>query len=109
MIDMGQITELRSDLGEETFNEVVGMFLLEVQSGIEKLDPARDLAELSAEFHMLKGSSLSLGLTELAKICGEAEAKSGSGDPNCFDKQAFQMCFDQSKAALLEQVPAAAQ
>ena len=67
MIDWSRVQELRREIGEEGFAEVVELFLDEVETVIGRL--AAGSGNISAEdMHFLKGSALNLGLQNLASI-----------------------------------------
>ena len=108
MINWTHLSELRTDLGDETFSEVIALFLQEVQTGIDGLDTQRSAPELMAEFHMLKGSALSLGLTDLAQICANAESLASQGRTNVFRKDELSNVFHTSRSELLAQMPSLA-
>lgn len=79
MIDWSRVSELRDEVGEEDFAEVVDLFLDEVDGVIGGL--TADMADLEAQLHFLKGSALNLGFAGFADLChaGEAAARAGAG------------------------------
>lgn len=79
MIDWTRVDELRDEVGTEDFDEVVTLFLSEVEERLGTLDPAGELRALEEDLHFLKGSALNLGFEELAHFCGEGEALAASG------------------------------
>ena len=108
VINWTHLSELRADMGDETFAEVINLFLQEVQSGIERLSRERSASDLVSEFHMLKGSALSLGLTDLANICANAESMANAGQVDCFQPDELSTVFHTSRSELLSQIPALA-
>lgn len=79
MIDWSRVSELRAEVGEEDFGEVVELFLEEVDSVIEALSP--DMDDIEEQLHFLKGSALNLGFAEFADHCGQGEAAAAAGQP----------------------------
>lgn len=79
MIDWARVTELREEIGDEDFSEVVELFLEEVDAVIATLAPG--MADLEAQLHFLKGSALNLGFDAFSTLCqdGESAAASGGG------------------------------
>ena len=57
---------------------------------------------------MLKGSALSLGLTDLANICANAESMANAGQVDCFQPDELSTVFHTSRSELLSQIPALA-
>ncbi|WP_323763812.1 Hpt domain-containing protein [Marinovum sp.] len=79
MIDWSRVSELRAEVGDEDFAEVVELFLDEVDGVIGTLTPGA--VDLEAQLHFLKGSALNLGFDAFADLChaGEAAANAGCG------------------------------
>jgi HPt (histidine-containing phosphotransfer) domain-containing protein len=80
MIDWARITELRDEIGEEGFEEVVELFLIEVEERLETLNADKNLQELEEDMHFLKGSALNLGFDDLAALCHEGEKRAAAGE-----------------------------
>ena len=79
MINWARVDELEADIGTEAFDEVVELFLEEVEevtNCLERGDAGRDMA---ADMHFLKGSALNLGFDRLARLCAEGEALAAAG------------------------------
>lgn len=81
MIDWARVSELRDEVGAEDFDEVVRLFLEEVDEAIAALRDLTDLSELEPHCHFLKGSALNIGFRGFANLCqaGEAAAAAGQG------------------------------
>ncbi len=79
MIDWSRVDELKQEFGEDAFGELIGLFLDEMQQGLDALIVAPD-DQLEAQFHGLKGSALNMGLSDLAAHCqqGEVAARTGA-------------------------------
>ncbi len=73
MIDWQRVAELRDDVGAEDFEDVVTLFLEEVEEVIARLTGAADPDRYAADLHFLKGSALNLGFCALGDACTAAE------------------------------------
>lgn len=71
--------ELYDEIGEESFGDVVDLFVEEVAEGVSKLSAADSARQRVQAFHFLKGAALNLGLTEMANICAIGEQRDGAG------------------------------
>lgn len=78
MINRDRLRELRSEIGDDDFDEVATVFLEEIAETLAALapDPARATAE---DFHGLRGSALNLGFISFAEACLAAENKVKAG------------------------------
>ncbi|WFE76073.1 Hpt domain-containing protein [Roseinatronobacter sp. S2] len=77
MIDWDRVRELHNEIGEEAFEEVLTLFVEEVDDALARLRMADAADVRMAEFHFLKGAALNLGLREMADVCGRAEELAG--------------------------------
>ena len=55
MISWERVNELRNEIGAEDFQEVVELFLEEVEEVIERLRQTPDPTSYEADLHFLKG------------------------------------------------------
>ena len=98
MIDWSRVQELRREIGEEGFAEVVELFLDEVETVIGRL--AAGSGNISAEdMHFLKGSALNLGFRELAALCQDGERHCNAGQGAAVDLAPLLRLYRESKAA----------
>ncbi|MEQ8898272.1 MAG: Hpt domain-containing protein [Roseovarius sp.] len=97
MIDWKRVSELREEVGEENFDEVIDLFLFEVEDELARLTGCHATATLAARLHFLKGSALNLGFTAFSALCqaGETDAESD------IDIDEVLTCYDQSKQAFI--------
>ena len=58
MIDWDRLKELRDEVGAEDFDEVVELFLDEVEGVMDRLRDSPDVDTLEEDLHFLKGSAL---------------------------------------------------
>lgn len=100
MIDWPRVTELREEVGAEDFNEVVEIFLEEVEEVIGKLEGG-SRSQLEQNLHFLKGSALNLGFDGFSTLCLSGERKSAQGNADDVDLAAIVASFQESKSAFL--------
>lgn len=106
MIDWARITELRDEVGAEDFDEVVELFLEEVDATIDPMRGVTVLADAEAVTHFLKGSALNLGFAHFSDLCRDAEAAAGSGNASDIDVAALVAAYDASKSVFLSELKA---
>ncbi|MGH1576089.1 Hpt domain-containing protein [Planktotalea sp.] len=80
MINWARITELREEIGAEDFEEVVELFLSEVEERLETVSADKSFEDFEEDMHFLKGSALNLGFEELARLCSDGESRAASKD-----------------------------
>lgn len=105
MIDWDRVRDLRDELGADAFEEVVDLFLEEVETEIETLRVPDESVDLEAQLHFLKGSALNLGFTDFSALCLRGERTTASGQATMVDLAEILSCFDRSKAAFLTGLP----
>lgn len=101
MIAWNRVSLLRDEIGEDDFQEVVDLFLEEVDEVIARLEQAPDPATLPADLHFLKGSALNLGFERFALMCqrGEQSFRDAVAPPP--DLAAILDCYRTSRADFL--------
>lgn len=97
MIHWPRISELRQEVGAEDFDEVVALFLEEVQEVTERLQNAQDRSQLEQDLHFLKGSALSLGFQEFSALCQDGERESAEGNADQVDIGFIINSFEKSR------------
>lgn len=102
MITWSQVTELRNDVGAEDFDEVVEIFLDEVEETLAALAHGPRLEQV---LHALKGSALNLGFTHFSDLCAEGEARAARGEGAAVDLEAIRASYGESKAIFLAELP----
>lgn len=103
MIDWSRVSELRDEIGAEDFEEVVEIFLEEVEGVLEKLR-ANDRSELEQDLHFLKGSALNLGFRKFSNACFEGERASSQGQSGSVDLAEIVTLYETSKTVFLEEL-----
>lgn len=84
MIDWKRVNELRFEIGDEGFSEVVELFLDEVEGTVIGLASA-DATHLEADLHFLKGCAWNLGFADFGGLCQDGERKAAAGHATQID------------------------
>ncbi|MEQ8901049.1 MAG: Hpt domain-containing protein [Roseovarius sp.] len=101
MIDWNRVRNLRDEIGTDAFEEVVELFLEEVETEIDRLRAPCEALDIEGQLHFLKGSALNLGFVAFSDLCHAGEATAAAGQGERVDLTDILSCFDQSKAAFL--------
>jgi HPt (histidine-containing phosphotransfer) domain-containing protein len=107
MIDWQRVTVLRDEVGQDDFNEVVELFLEEVEEVIDRLRQTTNHATLEEDLHFLKGSALNLGFASFSEKCQRGERMSANGEENLVDLRDILADFDTSKRLFMTDLPKA--
>lgn len=97
MIDWSRVEELRSEIGEEGFCEIVELFLEEVEGVLRRLGTAPDPARYEDDMHFLKGSAWNLGFRAFGALCQEAERQAAAGSGARIDLAAILESYARSR------------
>ena len=100
MIDWNRVSELREEFGDKEFEEVIDLFVDEIDTEITVLEPLQDAGALESRLHFLKGSALNLGFSAFAQICQRAEFAAARGAIDDIDIGAVLSCYYASKSEL---------
>ncbi len=100
MISMERIDELRSEVGEEDFAEIVELFLGEADALIDTLEGLPGPEDADPLLHSLKGSALNLGFVQLADLCREGQTVGVSGADWAERLARIRRVYEGSKARL---------
>ncbi|WP_433990102.1 hypothetical protein SuNHUV7_13660 (plasmid) [Pseudoseohaeicola sp. NH-UV-7] len=101
MIDWTRLKDLRDEVGAEEFEDIVALFLDEVDDADEKLRSAPDTATLEDDLHFLKGSALTLGFRDLSDLCQTGETEASQGRADTVDVAAILNSYQNSKHVFL--------
>lgn len=97
MIDWDKVAELRDEVGPQGFDEVIDLFLEEVEAALKLLgQPTR---RPGPDLHFIKGCAANIGFAGLVRLCSAQEVVTLAGD-EC-DAVAVDTCYRQSKLAFL--------
>lgn len=105
MIDWTRVEALRDDIGADEFDEVVEIFLEEVEDVTTKLRTSPNQADLEYDLHALKNGALNLGFTQLSALCQSGEKQAAIGQSDVVDVPAIVAVFDASRAKFLSDLP----
>lgn len=75
MIDWERVDDLRAEVGDDSFDEIVTLFLHETDHVVTRLRSLTDARSMEHDLHFLKGSALNLGFVGLAQICHIGERR----------------------------------
>lgn len=101
MIDWTRVKALRDEVGAEDFEEVVELFIEEVDEVVDRLRQAADVSTLEEDVHFLKGSALNLGFSDLAALCEAAEMAARAGNAEAIDLSAVLTAYTTSRTIFL--------
>jgi HPt (histidine-containing phosphotransfer) domain-containing protein len=104
MIDWERVLELEEEVGKEDFDEVIQLFLEEVEERIPMLLAARTPEDLETTLHFLKGSALNLGFAQFSALCQSGETAASAGQTEAIDCTEIVACFSLSKQTFLKDV-----
>ncbi|WP_372837504.1 Hpt domain-containing protein [Phaeovulum sp.] len=102
MIDWERVTELHDEIGEESFAEVVDLFLDEVESILTHLGTCPQ--SLGDHLHFLKGSAWNIGFATFGAACQEGERQATAGHAAEVDIAAILSSYERSKMAFFARV-----
>ncbi|NBZ86775.1 Hpt domain-containing protein [Stagnihabitans tardus] len=100
LIDWARVRELRYEIGEDGFEEVVGLFLDEADETVARLSPDVGAKKFAADLHYLKGAALNLGFQALAACCQDGERRANQGDLSV-DLDLLRSTYAESRARFL--------
>lgn len=103
MIDWEQVASLRDEVGPEDFEEVVSLFLQEVDEEIATLTAQTE--GLAEKLHFLKGSALNLGFSEFSVLCQSGEADLARDPCVTVDVEELQQSYRSARSVFLSDLP----
>lgn len=104
MINWTRVQELKDDIGADVFDEVVDIFMDEVETVIGPLRLGARDRNIQADMHFLKGSALNLGFDALGALCSDTEKLAAAGQVEKVQIGEILVAFDASKVEFLDQV-----
>ena len=105
MIQWTRVNELRDEVGAEDFDEVVDLFLEEVEETIQDLSSDSSANQMEQHLHFLKGSALNLGFRTFSDLCQDGERRSAKGETGTINIAAIVDGFERSKNIFIKQLP----
>lgn len=101
MLDWDRVLELKNEVGEEAFAEVVELFLEEVEEVFVRFRADGVTNTIAADLHFLRGSAINLGFANLAEICTAGEKSANALGIKMVSLQAIFDSYEKSKDMLL--------
>lgn len=106
MIDWDRVAALREEVGAEDFEEVVELFLEEVDEEIDTLSGEPPYPSLAEKLHFLKGSALSLGFSAFSNACQQGEVTLSASPEDPVDLTELHTTYQSSRQIFLAELPA---
>lgn len=103
MIDWGRVDELRREIGDEDFAEIVQLFMSEVDDVLKRVLAGQHPGRLASDLHFLKGSALNLGFAAFGAECSRCEKLAASGRSDAIDLHGLVDTCHRSSEAFLAQ------
>ncbi|MCV2867398.1 Hpt domain-containing protein [Defluviimonas sp. WL0002] len=101
MIDWSRVNSLRMEIGDDSFDEVVEIFLEEVESVVSRLRSDPNPAKFEEDLHFLKGSAWNLGFLDFGALCQEGERLAAHGNAAKVNMGAVIDCYAESRVAFV--------
>lgn len=98
MIDWDKVCELAEDVGHDGFEDVLDLFLQEVETALRTIALSEDL---EASLHFVKGCALNLGFADFARLCAKGETLAARGQPDHVDIDGLHVSYRQSRDLFL--------
>ncbi|MBT8458915.1 MAG: Hpt domain-containing protein [Boseongicola sp.] len=95
MIDWDRVLELKSEVGEDVFGEIIEMFFEEVREALNELSQVRGNA-LEERLHFIKGCALNIGLREVSELCRIAESSTRDSASDTINLEDIRRAFENS-------------
>ncbi|MES0862053.1 Hpt domain-containing protein [Ruegeria sp. SCPT10] len=105
MIHWPRVRQLRDEVGADEIDEVIAIFLDEVQEVIARLHADTERLELEQNLHFLKGSAMSLGFDQFSKLCQDGERRAAAGQAAEVDLAEILAAYDASKSVFQAELP----
>ena len=105
MIDWDRVAALKEEVGAEDFDEVIELFLVEVDEEIDALNAVPPGNPLQEKLHFLKGSALSLGFSQFSNLCQSGESALQSDPSAVVDLGAIHESYQASREVFLADLP----
>ena len=101
MLDWNRVLELKDEVGDEAFTEVVELFLEEVEEVLARFRTDGVTDGIAADLHFLRGSAMNLGFSDLAEICSAGEKSAKTLGAEMVTLRPLFESYEKSKAMLL--------
>lgn len=105
MIDWNRVRSLRDDIGAEEFDEIVEIFLEEIDETVVDLEKTPQ-GELEHRLHFLKNGALNLGFHILSDLCLRGEKAAAAGNTSTIDIPEIVKAYWTARSSFLAELPA---
>jgi len=102
MINWERVEELRNEVGPEDFEEVIKLFLEEVDDTIGRLGQTEAEPSLEEQLHFLKGTALNIGFGVFADLCQNGETAAAKGRAGDIDLDAIRIAYAEARQEFLD-------
>lgn len=102
LIDWVRIADLKSEIGDDGFSEVVVLFLDEMEEVVSRLRTSPDPVTYEADLHFLKGGAWNLGFAHFGGLCEAGERKAATNLADQVDIPAVIQGYEFSKVEFIE-------
>ena len=96
MIDWTRVADLHAEIGEDGFNEIIDMFLMEMNNIVAQLQQGSNRQRLEANLHALRGGLLHLGFSDVSALCPQGELMAAKGFADQVDTARIVQGYDTS-------------
>ena len=100
MLNAARIAELKREVGEDDFSEVVSLFCEEMEDALTELGAARQ-DTVRERLHFLKGSAFNIGLDAMGRLCAREEVRLTADQTATPDVAAIRAAYAAAKSELL--------
>lgn len=101
-MDWTRIDELREEVGDEALEEILEVFISEIDDFLDTLKGRDDNTSLAGDLHFLRGAALNIGFKSLAEACQAGESLIKSGRRDEVDISGIFTKYDECRANLAE-------
>lgn len=104
MLNWTTIKKLHHDIDPEDFDEIVDIFLGEMETEIQALRKDDCTDTIGCRLHFLKGSALNMGFETFSKLCTVGEQGLATPSTSGIDTFEIEECYKKSKTQFLRQL-----
>lgn len=101
MIDWAQVTALRDQVGAGEMDEVIELFIEEVEEVTARIRHDAQAENLEHDLHFLKSCALNLGFADFAYLCQQGEVMARQGRADQVDIALLLHSYDISKQCFM--------
>ncbi|MGJ8582849.1 MAG: Hpt domain-containing protein [Marinosulfonomonas sp.] len=102
MISWQRVNELREEVGQDDFHEVVELFLEEVDDVIDRLRASPNPTTFSDDMHFLKGGAMNLGFSDFCAACQNVERLIAQDNLTAIDIPSLIKTYETSRSEFLK-------